>query len=324
MTRILLTAPFTEKHKDSFTEFEECEFIVDQDPSREILETVDVIFGNPRARDLYDLPNLKWVQTASAGVNPYIDRPEIFENGLTLTCLSGAFGCSISEFVLTMVLMLYKNLQRYRDNQNACLWKDEGWQESPVGKKLLILGAGDIGMEIARRFRPFECHITGMRRTVREIPEEFDEMITMDGLDEALKTADIIACALPETKETVKLLDRDRLMLLKPEAVLVNVGRGTLIDCEALSDILAENRIKGAALDVTDPEPLPSDHPLWKQKNAIVTPHTTGGSFGHLKATENRLFDICKVNLKRYLDSEPLLNVVDPVTGYRTTENRYE
>ncbi len=323
MTRILLTAPFSENHVNSFAEFDGCEFVFDADPSRERLESVDVIFGNPSASSLKDLKELKWVQAASAGVNPYIDQPEIFKNGMTLTCLSGAFGQSISEFVLTMVLMLYKNMHRYRDNQNACLWKDEGWQESPVGKKLLILGAGDIGTEIARRFRPFGCHITGMRRTVREIPEEFDAMITMEGLDEALKEADIIACALPETKETIKLLDRERLMLLKSTALLVNVGRGTLIDCEALADILAQGRIKGAALDVTDPEPLPTDHPLWKQKNAIVTPHTTGGSFGHLKATENRLFEICKTNLERYLKGEALLNEVDPATGYRKTENRF-
>ncbi|MBR0087455.1 MAG: D-2-hydroxyacid dehydrogenase [Lachnospiraceae bacterium] len=324
MTTVLITRPFKETDLSRFSSFEgKCRFLYDAAPSRDILLQADVILGQPVPDSLKDLPDLKWVQITSAGANNYTDRKELFGNGLKLTCLSGAFGQSISEFVLTMTLMLYKNMQLYRDNQNQSLWKDEGPQETPVGKNLLILGAGNIGSEIAKLFRPFRTHITGMRRVVREIPENFDEMITSDGLDEALPKADIIACALPETPETIKMLDERRLSLMKPSAILINVGRGTLIDTDAVLKALRENRLFGAALDVTDPEPLPADHPLWQEKKAIITPHTTGGSFGHLKATEEVLFDICQKNLQRYLEGEPLLNLVDPETGYRVVENRY-
>ena len=323
MKELLLTRPFRAYDIERFADIPEVHVTFAEEPTDDELIKAEIIMGQPRKSALKKAVNAKWLQITSAGSDHYTAYPELFENGLMLTNLSGAFGQSISEFVLTMALMLYKKLPLYRDNQNLCLWKDEGVQDSPVGKNLLILGAGNIGTEIAKLFRPFRCHITGMRRTVREIPAEFDAMITMEGLDEALKSADIIACALPESPETHKLIDAGRIALMKEDAILINVGRGGLIDTDALTEALKNGHLWGAALDVTDPEPLPADHPLWKERRCIVTPHITGGSFGHLKATEETLFSICLENLKRYLNNEPLLNVVDIKTGYRQTDNRY-
>jgi len=323
MIEVLLTFPFREKDLCHFTDIPGAHVVLSPDPSLEELSRAEAILGQPTPEQIRNAPNLRLVQCTSAGVDPYMKEPDLFRNGVTLTNLSGAFGTSISECVLAMVLSLYKHLPLFRDHQNEKVWTDEGRQESPVGKELLILGAGDIGTAVARLFRVFGCRITGMRRTVRELPQEYDEMITPEGLDGALGKADIVVCALPDTEQTRGLLDARRLGLLKAKAVIVNVGRGSLIDQEALLSVLREGRILGAALDVTVPEPLPPEDPLWSCPNLLLTPHITGGSFGHLDATENILYDICRKNLMRLIAGEPLINVVDLKTGYRRVEERY-
>ncbi len=323
MKKVLLTRPFRPEDTARFEGIPGVSLLYNGDPDGASLKGVEGIIGSPAPSVVLSAPDLKWLQVTSAGVDGYLKVPEIVESGLVITNLSGAFGRSISEFCLTMCLMLMKHMQRYRDNQNEHVWRDEGRQASPVGKDLLILGAGNLGTATARLFRPFRCRITGMRRSARAVPPEFDEMITMDGLDDALQKADIIVCALPETPETHKLLNAKRLQLLKKTAILINVGRGPLIDCGELALRLNAGLLWGAALDVTDPEPLPKDHPLWSARNAIVTPHITGGSFGHLTATEEKLFEICRENLRRFAEGLPFLNVVDRSTGYRTVEERF-
>lgn len=319
MIRVLLYDPFRENHLGRFRDLDGFSFELYRDESQ--LAGAEVILGNPSPALLAKAPRVKWVQICSAGSDAFFGCPELFENR-TLTNLSGAFGQSISEFALTMTLMLYKHMHLFRDRQRAHVWADVGRQDSPVGKNVLILGAGDIGTRTAELFSHFGCHITGMRRTPRDVPPPFEKMITADGLDMALPEADIVICALPGTKETYHLLDARRLGLMKQTAVLVNVGRGGLIDSLALADALNSGRLGGAAIDVTDPEPLPADHPLWDCENLILTPHITGKGFGHLTATEEKLFEICRENLRRYRDGEALMNRVDMKQGYRVTDNR--
>ena len=321
--KAVVTKPFSEEHLSEFTGIEGYDFSYEAEISDETLETSDVILGQPSPARLAGAKKLKMLQITSAGTDAYTRNADIFPKTAAFCNLSGAFGQSISEFVLTYVFMLYKHLHLFRDHQNRHEWVDEGRQDSPVGKNLLILGAGNIGTCVARLFRPFNCRITGMRRSKAVVPPEYDAIITMDELDPALEKADIVVCALPGTKETEKLFDSRRLSLLKPTALLVNVGRGSLIDGLALADALDSGTIAGAAIDVTDPEPLPADHPLWACRNCILTPHITGGSLGHLKATEEVMFDICRKNLARLRDGEPLLNLVDFSTGYRVNDNRY-
>ena len=322
MIHALLIPPFKEEHLAHFADIEGYSFAYAAKPTPEALADVDVILGQPKLDVMRAAPRLKWVQHLAAGVDGFTSHADEFPAGVTLTSLSGAYGQSISECVLTMVLSLYKRFPLYRDNQSAALWHDEGRQESPVGKRLLILGAGNIGCAVAKLFRPFGCHITGVRRVPRALPPEFDEMITLDALDEALPQADIVVCALPNTPATAGLFSRERLALLHERAVLVNVGRGNLIDCAALAERLEAGLLWGAGLDVTDPEPLPADHPLWRCKNALITPHITGGCFGHLRATEEFMYNLCRDNLVRFRDGRPLLNLVDFKTGYRATESR--
>lgn len=142
----------------------------------------------------------------------------------------------------------------------------------------------------------------------------------MDKIDELLPKADVVALSLPNTKETYKMFDAKRIAKMRDKAVLLNVGRGTCIDTEALCDALESGKLMGAGLDVTDPEPLPSDHRLWKIKNAIITPHVSGDY--HLKETHNRIVRIAIDNLKAYANGEDMRNLVDFSTGYKSKSSK--
>ena len=317
MIKLCVTAPFPEGAEERFGGFEGVEV------ARGMSDDAEIVFGQPDPDSLKNLKQLKWLQISSAGADRYASRPELFQN-VALTTVSGAFGRSISEWTLALVLSLYKRLNLFRDNQQNALWRDEGRQQSPSGKRVLILGCGDLGSAIASVFKPFGCFISGIRRHASAgAPKGFDEVHGLSELDSELVKADIIVGALPGTQETAGLLGRERLFALKPDSVIVNVGRGSLIDLYALADLLKQNRIWGAAIDVAFPEPLPASHPLWRLKNCIVTPHASGGSFGHLKETEEIIYSICRENLQRYLSGGPLLNRLDFATGYRTLEDRY-
>jgi phosphoglycerate dehydrogenase-like enzyme len=142
-------------------------------------------------------------------------------------------------------------------------------------------------------------------------------LATLFGDFQLLPLADIVACAMPGTAATRGLLHKDRLLAMKPTALLLNCGRGSLIPTKDLEEVLAAGHLGGVALDVTDPEPLPADSPLWDCSRVILTPHISGASFGHVAATEDKIYALAAENLRRYLASEPLLNEVDFQTGYR-------
>lgn len=145
----------------------------------------------------------------------------------------------------------------------------------------------------------------------------FDEIHTLEALDEQLPQADIVACALPGTAATKGLLNKQRLLSMKPGALLLNCGRGSLIVTDDLEEVLAMGHLGGVALDVTDPEPLPAHSPLWDDPKVILTPHISGASFGHVVQTEDKIYRLAAENLRRFLSGESLLNEVDFETGYR-------
>ena len=158
--------------------------------------------------------------------------------------------------------------------------------------------------------------VTGFGRTARAAEPPFDRLITLDGLDEELARADMVFGALPETPQTTNLLNAARLGLMKADAMILNVGRGTVIDTDALVEQLDEGRFYGVGLDVTAPEPLPADHPLWRFDRVLITPHVSGIGFGHLQETTDRIWDIALDNLERYLAGQPLLKVITNAKGY--------
>ena len=217
--------------------------------------------------------------------------------------------------MLGMLLMLMKRLHQYRDNQREHLWRDEGNVTSIQGCTALMVGLGDIGGEFARRMKALGAYTIGVRRSDVRRPEYLDELVLMDGLDQVLPRADVVALSLPNTKQTYRMFDEQRLNRCKTGAILLNVGRGTAIDTDALCHALESGKLGGAGVDVTDPEPLPPEHPLWSIENALITPHVSG--FFHLEETLNRIVAQAADNLRRFQNGEPLLSEVDFQTGYR-------
>lgn len=285
----------------------------------EVIAEAHVIIGNPTIEMAKGAKNLKWLQLNSAGADIYV-KEGVLKSGVMLTNATGAYGLAISEYMIGVLLEILKKLNYYRDNQNNSIWKDEGEVKAIYGSTVLIVGLGDIGGDFGKKIKALGGYTIGIRRSNMNKPEYLDELYLMDKLDELLPKADVVALSLPNTKETYKLFSADRLSKMKDKAVLINVGRGTCIDTEALCDALESGKLMGAALDVTDPEPLSKDHRLWNIKNAVITPHISGDY--HLKETHNRIVRIALENMKRYTSGEKLKNIVDFSTGYRKLEDK--
>ena len=314
--KILVTLPCGETHKQLLENaYPEAEFryIPGPELKPEDVADVEIGIGNIPPKLLPDCGCLRWLQLNSAGPDQYLGKmPE----GAVLTNATGAYGLAISEHMLGMLLEIMKKLHRYYDNQHAHLWRDEGPVWSIEGSTALILGAGDIGGDFARKLHALGAYTIGIRRTATKKDEWLDELWHLDALDELLPRADIVAMGLPGTAETKGLIGAERLAKMKKNAILLNIGRGTAIDTEALCDALEKGQIGGAGLDVTDPEPLPAEHRLWDMPNAIVTPHISG--FYHLQQTFERIVRISAENLAAYREGRPLRNVIDEKIGYRT------
>lgn len=288
-----------------------CEIRYEAAPDAEIL------IGDQSPRALQPFRKLKWFHLVWAGVDRY--KPEDFPAEARFTNGSGAYGVTIAEHMIACILAFYRQLRHYDRLQQSHCW-DPNWQEGTLeGKTVLILGAGDIGCALAKRLRGFDCKIIGIRRTGGNLPG-FDEMYTLDALDALLPQADVVAGCLPGTKETAGLFNETRLRSMKPAALLLNCGRGNLIDTAALEKVLQEGHLGGCALDVMNPEPLPESSPLWDMERVILTPHISGASFGHVQEMEDRIYRLAAENLRRYLDGEELLNRVDFEAGYRMKE----
>lgn len=277
-------------------------------------QSANIIIGDVPAKLVKDSKNLELLQLNSAGTGEYVNEG-VLPEGVLLTNATGAYGPALSEHMLALTLMLLKKLHFYRDNQSKCEWKDEGNVKSIFDSTTLILGLGDIGGEYAKKMKALGSRTIGIRRTGKYKPEYLDELYHMDELEKILPRADIVAISLPGTKETYHVIDEKRIGLMKKGAVLVNVGRGTVIDTEALCDALLRGEISGAALDVTEPEPLPKNHRIWKIPNAVITPHIAGGF--HMQETLDRIVSISTENIEAFLKGRELKNIVDFSTGYR-------
>ena len=279
------------------------------------LAQIDVVFGEPSFATVLSMPALRWIQMSWAGANKYTSEPE-FPSHITLTSASGAFGGVISEHVLAGILALYKNLPTYRKQLHSGGWQLLSGDDTLENKRALILGTGNIGQETAKKLRAFAVHTMGLSRTQHQAVSFFDEICTIHALDTQLPLADIVIIALPGTAETRGLFSAERIRLMKPGAVFVNVGRGFIADTEALTEALEKGHLRGAVLDVTDPEPLPAEHPLRFLDNVILTPHVSGISWGENTYTRNRILEIFRENLHRDKQKMPLKNTIDLQLGY--------
>lgn len=326
--KILARCLFREGYNDEFREKlrqicpdAQIDYAYDLDEAqyREKLRECDVIIGHVYPADLQYCENLKLMQMDIAGADLFLQKPCLADD-VILCNASGAYGPVLAEHTLALMTALCRDLHRYANNKLQHKWQRYRPDKALEGSTVLILGAGDIGMNIARLVRPFAVKIIGVRRVKREVPEFFDEMIGFDELDSFLPLADFVTCSLPSTKETYHLLDARRLRLMKSDAVLVNVGRGSLIPTEDLCAVLSEGHLHGVGIDVSEIEPIPADSPLWDCERLIITPHSAGCAFTQDSPTARRIFDIMLNNIENYVNGRPLDHIVDRKTGYRKTE----
>lgn len=278
------------------------------------LAPFDAIVGYVNPNRLHTLANLKLLQLSFSGVMEGFLALKDKQPQAILCSASGAYGQAISEYLLATLLSIYKLLPQYRDNQHKKVWEDLGRMRSIRDATVLVVGAGSIGGEFAALMKALGARVIGIRRSPAEARPPFDEMHTMDQLDELLPQADVVSLSLPGTRETTNLMDARRFALMKQDAVILNVGRGSAIDQDALIESIRSGRLSGAAIDVTTPEPLPPESPLWEEPRVLLTPHISGQF--NLDATWENVVDIAIYNLQAW-PRGPFISQVDYDSGYR-------
>lgn len=277
-----------------------------------MIDRAEVILGNPDLSMMHKPSNLKMLCLDSAGSDTYV--PVIHEDTI-LTNASGAFGLGISEYIISYLLFYYKKMNLYYENKKQHLWQKEGMVRSLYGKKVLLIGVGDIGSETAKRLHAFGTYNIGIRRTMKQYDTAlFDEMDCIDQIDEYLPSADIVVLSLPQTEETNHIMNKERLYRMKKDAFLINVGRGNVLDLNELYEVMHKNHLYAAAIDVSKIEPLDENHPIWTLENVLITPHISGSM--NLTYAYETAFTIMYNNLKAYLKKEALQNVVDKQLKY--------
>jgi phosphoglycerate dehydrogenase-like enzyme len=276
-------------------------------------------------------PALRWVQTENAGVDHLVGSA-VWKSDLLLTSANGAHIPHLPAFVMAHILSWAYHLPLAREFQARTLWGEGEYRTMLTprdlhGKTLGIVGYGAIGRELARIATSFGMRILATRRTATSplpysgysppgtgdpdglLPERYFTLAEIDGL---LQQSDILVLVVPLADGTRELIGARELALMRPDALLVNIGRGALVDQLALVDALERGVIAGAMVDVTEPEPLPAEHPLWRAPNLTLTPHV-GGLSRHYADNVIRVF---AENLRRYAGGEPLLNIVQRDLGY--------
>jgi phosphoglycerate dehydrogenase-like enzyme len=256
-------------------------------------------------RDVLDQhPDIGWVQLPWAGVEPY---REVLDADRRWTCGKGVYAEPVAEHALALLLGVLRGVGHYA--------RQDAWS-APLGRNLLgarvtILGGGEITTSLVRLLRPFGCHLTVVRRHPDPLTGVSD-VVTTDAIAEVLPDTDALVLALALTPETEGIVDAAAIDALPDHAVIVNVARGQHVDTDALVAALRDGRLGGAGLDVTDPEPLPEDHPLWALENVVITPHVGNTPEMGAKLLATRITD----NVARFARGDPLLGPVDVELGY--------
>lgn len=295
-------------------EHPDVELVFSPELTEENIGEYDVILGNIKPDLLKKANKLKLLQLGSAGVDGYTGEG-VFANPETVLCnASGAYGLAISECLVAMHMCILKKLHHYRDNMKKHLWQDGGMVTSVLDSNVLVVGTGDIGNEYAKRMKAMGAHLFGVRRTNQQMPELYEKIYTVDELDDILPNMDAVALCLPGTDKTKGLMSKERLFKMKKGSILLNIGRGSAIDSEGLCEVLNSGHLLGAAIDVTDPEPLPAESPLWDCETLLITPHVTGG--GHLAATTESIVRISSQNLGYIKAGKVPPRVVNIKEGY--------
>ena len=280
------------------------------------LQGADIMIGWELTPELLRrATNLRWIYSITAAVDQFM-FPELIESDVVISNAAQVHGRVVAEHAIAMILTLARRVHTAVRYQVKRKWAMEAiWQERPMeiaGADLLVVGLGGIGGKIAAMAAALDMRVTGVRQHPAPDPQGRYKVIGFQQLDDALPKADFVVLALPLTPQTRQIIDTRRLSLFRQSASLVNISRGQLVDEAALVKALREGRLRGAALDVFNEEPLPWRSKLWKMPQVLITPHT---AFLSEKAWE-RHYEVFAENLKRYLAGQLLEGVVDKRRGY--------
>ena len=262
----------------------------------------------PRAAEI---PSAKWLHSFSAGVDKIL-TPEVAASSVLLSSSKGIHATPIAEHIITFCLMHARGFVKSNAAQRARHWEKNESLKEFCDSRVLIVGRGSIGREAARLAHQFGAHVSAVSRSGKGKPDFVERLETAAMLDEMLPEADFVVITMPGTDETRHLFDKSKFALMKASAVLVNIGRGSIVNEPDLIEALNSGTIAGAGLDVFEKEPLPAESPLWDLPNVIITPHHSGLSHRYM----DRAITLLCENLHAYITSAPLPSLVDKTLGY--------
>jgi phosphoglycerate dehydrogenase-like enzyme len=295
----------------------------------DLLEKIEVLYTIRSLPDPEAAPNLRWLQLHFAGVDHVIDHP-LVQSGIMVTTLSGAAAPQMAEFCLMAMLAMSRRLPRMLDDPPDVRWDDERFQRyrghELRGSTVGVVGYGSVGREVARLSQAFGANILSIKRDLKNLQDEGyileglgdreaeipDRLYPPEAIGSMSALCDYLVITSPLTSATRGMIGEEVFEKMKSDAVLIDVSRGGVVDQGALVEALHEGRLGGAALDVYPVEPLPTNSPLWKMDNVMLSPHVAGASSHYFE----RAAELFAENLHRYLSDRPLLNLYDPEAGY--------
>jgi D-2-hydroxyacid dehydrogenase (NADP+) len=288
-----------------------------EDEKKKILPEIQACWGSITEPDLKQAKKLKWVHTPSAGVENYLYPEMMQRHDIEISNAKGCYAPAIAEHTIGMLFALTRGIKEQALNMPQHHWKGVKKQVEMRNMTMGIIGFGGIGREIARRAKALDLKI--LAADIRPLYSETsgniaDELydVNFGGFEKVLENSNVIVCAVPHTPVSEGMFDEKAFQKMPQGAYFINVSRGKLVKTEDLVKVLANGHIAGAALDVTDPEPLPSDHKLWDLKNVLITAHISGVSQYSRKRSEQ----VFASNVQRYVKGLPLLNQVDKEAGF--------
>jgi phosphoglycerate dehydrogenase-like enzyme len=277
----------------------------------------DAYIGEITSAEVRAGKNLKWVGVMSAGVErvlfPADGTSDLRDSNIILTNNKIVQGPEIADHALAMLLMLSRNLYALYKNDQQQIWNPRSFHGIELrGKTAVVIGVGGIGTQIALRANAFGMTVIGVDREDKPFLPFVERFVKPDQLDSVLPQADVVFTSVPDTPQSRKMMGASQFALMKKNSYFIAVSRGKIYDMGGLVKALDEKRLAGAGVDVTDPEPLPKDHALWKFENAIITPHIAGRS----DRDAERMVGTIQENIRRFVAGKPMINVVDKKKGY--------
>jgi D-2-hydroxyacid dehydrogenase (NADP+) len=293
--------------------------IVRATPANMMQEIADAdgYIGDIKPAEVRAGKNLKWVQVMSAGVEkilfPASGESDLRDSNITLTNNKVVQGPEIADHALAMLLMISRNLYKLYQNDKQEIWDSRNYKGIELnGKTAVVIGVGGVGSQIALRANAFGMSVIGVDPEDKPFLPFIKRWVKPDQLDEVVPLADVVFVSAPDTPKSHKMMGAHEFELMKKNSYFIAVSRGGVYDMGGLVKALDERKLSGAGVDVTDPEPLPKGHALWKFDNVVVTPHIAGRS----DQDAGRMVGTIKENIQRFVDGKPLINVVDKQKGY--------